>query len=78
MEVAEPWVDCLLEEYFMQVSPAALGGRSRFSRPTARACVSERPGEGRGASCGAVHGQRKGDQAHGSDRLHQVCAHPHV
>ena len=22
MEVAEPWVDCLLEEYFMQVSVA--------------------------------------------------------
>lgn len=21
MEVAEPWVDCLLEEYFMQVGP---------------------------------------------------------
>lgn len=25
MEVAEPWVDCLLEEYFMQVGPPKWG-----------------------------------------------------
>ena len=26
MEVAEPWVDCLLEEYFTQVGPTEGGG----------------------------------------------------
>lgn len=82
MEVAEPWVDCLLEEYFMQVgSTGALWdmSSSRCSRIIPVACVSsERPGESRGTSCGAVHGQREGDQADGSDRLHQVRSHPHV
>lgn len=79
MEVAEPWVDCLLEEYFMQVSPAGGSGTQQVQQTNALCvCVSERPREGRGASCGSVHGQGKGHQAHSSDRLHQVCAHPNV
>lgn len=85
MEVAEPWVDCLLEEYFMQVGPrwppGGLVARSPPGSPPGCVCVCvlpERPGEDRGASCGALHGQGEGHQAHGSDRLHQVRAHPHV
>lgn len=39
---------------------------------------AERPREGRGTSCGAVHGPGESHQAHRPDRLHQVCPHPHV
>lgn len=39
---------------------------------------SERPWEGWGTSCCAVHGPGEGHQAHRPDRLHQVCPHPHV
>lgn len=31
-EVAEPWVDCLLEEYFMQVTPKPGGCTKAMSK----------------------------------------------
>lgn len=37
-EVAEPWVDCLLEEYFMQVTLAPLHSRTG-PRPSYRDCA---------------------------------------
>lgn len=34
MEVAEPWVDCLLEEYFMQVGPTEWADVLKQNRDT--------------------------------------------
>lgn len=78
-EVAEPWVDCLLEEYFMQVAVTQLDSEASRRSPLPRfCCLPERQGEVRGSPSGAIHGQRQSHKAHRSDRIHQVRPHPHV
>lgn len=45
MEVAEPWVDCLLEEYFMQVRDAEPSNHEHSFQLRGRGCIGKsRPG----------------------------------
>lgn len=66
MEVAEPWVDCLLEEYFMQVGATpTLRTSGRPAWPFLGSVLEERQGVPRGTS-GA--GPRRLPQLPGSPR----------
>lgn len=64
MEVAEPWVDCLLEEYFMQVraprsGPVARLGPTRSGRPSSSRRASRRAHVGNAADTWAAVTARK-------------------
>ena len=87
-EVAEPWVDCLLQEYFMQVNlklkPSHLPLNPGFNQHEAEGTQGkittspplsspEWQGEVRRSPRGSLHGQGQSHQAHCSNRIHQVC-----
>ena len=74
MDVSGPWVECLLEEYFHQVSPNCRSD-SRFCIVHINVLIDMAGGEredGRSTS-GAFYGQGQSDESYGSNRIHTVC-----
>lgn len=62
MEVAEPWLDCLLQEFYNQVNQPRKQNTEEMEHPISVIISpflsSERRGEVRGSSRHALHGPR--------------------